>query len=212
MGGRRGIVANGVRGAATGPAGAPRKQCPHLEVTPTMRRMLPPLFEPFNTLATTFSQAVLDRVTLFLNHVLASEPAATARLAPHAGRSLALVWRQWPPFLPPPPALAWQVSPAGLLERATVPAEQATLRVSLDAGDLPRWWAAVQAGGTPPMDIQGDAAFAADVNWLVANVRWDMEDDLARVIGDAPAREIARWGRSLAATLRGFAGGPGAGR
>jgi ubiquinone biosynthesis protein UbiJ len=177
-----------------------------------MPRMLPPLFEPFNTLATTFSQAVLDRMTLFLNHVLSSEPAATARLVPHAGRSLALVWRQWPPFLPPPPALAWQVTPAGLLERVTLPAEQATLLVSLDAGDLPRWWAAVQAGGTPPMDVQGDAAFAADVNWLIANVRWDVEDDLARVIGDAPAREIVRWGRSLSAALRGFAGGPGAGR
>ena len=210
QGRRRGIVANRVRGAAGRALAAPRKQCPYLEVTPTMPRMLPPLFEPFNTLATTFSQAVLDRLTLFLNHVLASEPAATAKLAPHAGRSLALAWRQWPPFLPPPPALAWQVTPAGLLERVAAPAEPATLLVSLDAGDLSRWWAALQAGGTPPMDIQGDAAFAADVNWLIANVRWDVEDDLARVIGDAPAREIARWGRSIASALRGFAGGPGA--
>ena len=68
----------------------------------------------------------------------------------------------------------------------------------------------MQAGGTPPMDIQGDAAFAADVNWLIANVRWDVDDDLARVIGDAPAREIVRWGRAMASALRGFAGGPGA--
>jgi len=175
-----------------------------------MPRMLPPLLEPFNTLATTFSQAVLDRLTLFLNHVLCSEPAAMARLAPHAGRSLALVWRQWPPFLPPPPALAWQVTPAGLLERVPAPDGEATLRVSLDAGDLPRWWAALQAGGPPPMEIQGDAAFAADVNWLIAHVRWDVEDDLARVIGDLPARELVRWGRAAAAALRGFAGGPGA--
>lgn len=169
--------------------------------------MLPPLFEPFNTLATTFSQAVLDRVTLFLNHVLSSEPAATAKLVPHAGRSLALVWRQWPPFLPPPPALAWQVTPAGLLERIGVEAPAATLRVVIDVSQAPRWWAALQAGEPPPLEIQGDAQFAADVSWLIANVRWDAEDDLARLIGDAPARELARIGRGMADAIRSFSGG-----
>ena len=59
-------------------------------------------------------------------------------------------------------------------------------------------------------DLEYVESIQADVNWLIANVRWDVEDDLARVIGDAPAREIVRWGRAAAAALRGFAGAPGA--
>jgi ubiquinone biosynthesis protein UbiJ len=169
--------------------------------------MLPPLFEPLNSLATAFSQAALDRLTLFLNHVLAAEPAATERLKPHAGRSLTVRWEQWPPFLPPPPAVAWQVTPAGLLEREAQAPEAATLRVVMDMSQMPRWWAAMQAGEPPPLEIQGDAQFAADVSWLIANVRWDVEDDLARVIGDAPARELARMGRMVADAIRRFAGG-----
>jgi ubiquinone biosynthesis protein UbiJ len=169
--------------------------------------MLPPLFEPFNSLAAAFSQAALDRVTLFMNHVLAGEPAATDRLKPHAGRSLTFTWQQWPPFLPPPPAVAWQVTPAGLLERAAVEPQAATLRVVADVTQAPRWWAAMQAGDPPPLEIQGDAQFATDVSWLIANVRWDVEDDLARMIGDAPAHEIARIGRGIAEALRSFTGG-----
>jgi ubiquinone biosynthesis protein UbiJ len=169
--------------------------------------MLPPLLEPFNAMATLFSNAVLDRVTLFLNHVLAAEPAATERLQPHQGRSLAVTWVQWPPFLPPPLPVAWQVTPAGLLERIALEPPAAALRVVIDVSQAPRWWAALQAGEPPPLEIQGDAQFAADVSWLIANVRWDAEDDLARVIGDAPARELARIGRGMADAIRGFVGG-----
>jgi len=34
------------------------------------------------------------------------------------------------------------------------------------------------------------------------NLRWDVEDDLARFIGDGPAHELARIGGALAAGLR----------
>jgi ubiquinone biosynthesis protein UbiJ len=35
--------------------------------------------------------------------------------------------------------------------------------------------------------IEGDVQLAAEVNWLVDHVRWDMEEDLSRLMGDAPA-------------------------
>jgi ubiquinone biosynthesis protein UbiJ len=65
------------------------------------------------------------------------------------------------------------------------------LVVTLDAGDIGRWVLAA-AGGRPPMEIQGDAALAAEVGWLAEHLRWDIEDDLARIVGNAPAHQLAR--------------------
>ncbi len=48
---------------------------------------------------------------------------------------------------------------------------------------------------------------AAYVNWLVDHVRWDVEDDLARIVGDAPAHTLGLVARRMAQVLRQFAGG-----
>jgi len=47
---------------------------------------------------------------------------------------------------------------------------------------------------------------AAEVNWLVDHVRWDIEEDLARVLGDAQAHTLAQAARGLATALRQFMG------
>ncbi|MDE2147682.1 MAG: hypothetical protein KGJ24_13425, partial [Burkholderiales bacterium] len=57
--------------------------------------------------------ALAERLTLLLNHVLAAELLASARLAPHAGRGVGLTLAGWPALLPAPPRLAWRVTPAG---------------------------------------------------------------------------------------------------
>jgi ubiquinone biosynthesis protein UbiJ len=49
---------------------------------------------------------------------------------------------------------------------------------------------------------------AAEVNWLVDHVRWDVEDDLARLIGDVPAHAIGTGARRVVAALRKFTAGP----
>jgi ubiquinone biosynthesis protein UbiJ len=60
------------------------------------------------------------------------------------------------------------------------------------------------------VEVQGDAELAADVSWLVANLRWDIEDDLERAFGPAPAHEIVRigtlFGQGLRSALNGLAG------
>ena len=65
------------------------------------------------------------------------------------------------------------------------------------------------------MRIDGDVQFAGDIQWLADNLRWDVEDDLARLIGDVPAHTLANLAGSAAQALRGFlqdrvppAGGP----
>lgn len=61
--------------------------------------------------------------------------------------------------------------------------------------------------------VQGDAQFAAALNGIARNLRWDVEEDLSRVFGDIAAhrmvetgRTLERWGRQSADNLaRSFA-------
>ncbi|MFT3664452.1 hypothetical protein [Piscinibacter sp.] len=149
------------------------------------------------------STAVIERALLLANHVIASEPVAVQRLQPHAGRSLLLTLEGWPALLPAVPPLAIRVTPAGLLERCgeAVP-EAPGLRVSVDASNPALAFMQALAGDKPRIEVAGDAQFAADVNWLFDNLRWDLEDDLARFVGDAPARELAKFGAGVATALR----------
>lgn len=157
-------------------------------------------------LADTVSNAVLERATLLVNHVLAGEPVAQQRLREHAGRCIQLRYVDWPTLLPPLPTMAFRVTPAGLVEwcGADAPAA-ADLTVSIDAANPALLMVRTLVGERPRVDVAGDAAFAADVNWLIDNLRWDIEDDLARVVGAAPARELARLARLAAGALRGSA-------
>jgi ubiquinone biosynthesis protein UbiJ len=56
------------------------------------------------------------------------------------------------------------------------------------------------------VQIIGDVQLAAEVNWLVDHVRWDVEDDLARVIGDVPAHTLGNGVRRVVGALRQFVG------
>jgi ubiquinone biosynthesis protein UbiJ len=58
------------------------------------------------------------------------------------------------------------------------------------------------AGERPQVGIEGDSALATDVSWLIDNLRWDIEDDIARVIGQAPAHELARAAAVVSAGFR----------
>jgi ubiquinone biosynthesis protein UbiJ len=58
------------------------------------------------------------------------------------------------------------------------------------------------AGQRPAVDVSGDAALAADVAWLVDNLRWDLHDDLARVVGDAPAAALVQFASAASTGLR----------
>jgi ubiquinone biosynthesis protein UbiJ len=62
--------------------------------------------------------------------------------------------------------------------------------------------AALSGDARPQVQVEGDAALAGDVQWLVANLRWDIEADLADVIGPMAAHELMRVGRGAAAVLR----------
>ena len=136
-----------------------------------------------------------QRLVLFLNHVLLQEKQAQERLLRQKGRVVHLRWGLF--------AIDLMVTPAGLVDRA---AEFSTPDLILSvAAESPL--AAVQsvlAGKTPAVKIDGDVQLAADIGWLAENLRWDAEEDLSRLIGDAPAHALADAGRRLASGLRLF--------
>lgn len=135
------------------------------------------------------------RLVLLLNHVLQQEPEAMARLKRQTGRLVEAHWRRF--------SVRLAATPAGLLELASS-GQPPDLTLTL-AEDSP--WSLAQAalrGERPPVRIVGDVQLAAEVQWLVDHVRWDLEEDLARVFGDAPAHAMGGVGRRMAEALRKF--------
>ena len=142
-----------------------------------------------------------QRMVLFLNHVLMQEPQAQERLKRQKGKPVKVQWGEV--------HLTLAATAAGLLERPAAGAVP-DLTVTLTQTSPLSLAQTVMAGDKPGVDIQGDVQLAAEVAWLVDNVRWDVEEDLARVIGDAPARTLAAGAERAAAALRRFVGARGA--
>jgi ubiquinone biosynthesis protein UbiJ len=156
-----------------------------------------------NALRALAEPAVMERLTLLVNHVLASEPVAADHLRAHAGRIILLQFNDWPKLLPALPGMAFRVTPAALVEWCgPEPVADADLRVAIDASNPALALVNALGGKRPRIEVAGDAAFAGDVNWLFDNLRWDLQDDLARIVGQAPARELSRLGTMLADGLR----------
>lgn len=142
---------------------------------------------------------VMERVTLLLNHVLGSESVAMQRLLPHAGKTLQIEAAGWPSLLPPLPGLAWRITPAGLLEWCAQDAPaHAELCLRVQAANPARLAARLAGGQRPEVEIVGDAAFAAEVDWLMQNLRWDLAADLERVLPLPLAAALVRAGSGLA--------------
>jgi ubiquinone biosynthesis accessory factor UbiJ len=158
------------------------------------------MFEAMKALA---ERSVMERVVLLLNHVISAEPQAMERLRAHASKSLRFELEGWPSLLPSPSPIAFRVTPPGLIEWVEAPGEETPdLRVAMDAGNPALTFARFVVGERPALRVDGDAAFATDMNWLIENLRWDVQDDLARLVGDAPARELARFGNAVAQAIR----------
>jgi ubiquinone biosynthesis accessory factor UbiJ len=136
----------------------------------------------------------VNRLVLFLNHVLMSEPEAMARLARQKGQRIELVWDRVQLQLIP--------TPAGLFERGRF--EGFDLRLTVTEDSPVSIASALARGDKPKVRIEGDVQLAAEVNWLIDHVRWDAEEDLARLIGDAPAHTLAQAARQAMTALRSF--------
>ena len=52
------------------------------------------------------------------------------------------------------------------------------------------------------ISIEGDTHLAAELAKVLANVRWDYEDDLSNFIGDIPASKLGNFGRHTVKTVK----------
>ena len=135
----------------------------------------------------------LDLLPAAINHLLAAEPWARAQLVPHANKTLHVVVR---PF-----TIRLAVAPNGSVARAT-PTTPADTTVTLPYSAVTR----VLAGGGDAvlrdMQLEGDAEFAQAVSLLVKNLRWDVEEDLSKVVGDAASHRATSVGRRVTGEVR----------
>ncbi len=112
---------------------------------------------------------VQRRFVLLVNHVLMQESEAQARLARQSGRIVEAKWRVFD--------IRLAVTPAGLLDIAA-PSAAPDLTLTLTEESPFELAQSAFRGDKPPVRIVGDVQFAAEINWLVENVRWDLEEDL----------------------------------
>ncbi len=139
-----------------------------------------------------------NRLVLFLNHVLMQEPQAMERLRRQKGKVLQAHWGRL--------SLSLHATPAGLL--ATTSGDPTPdLRVTLNEASPVALAQTLTSGEKPAVDIQGDVQFAADIAWLVDNIRWDVEEDLSRFVGDAAAHTLVDGAKAALTRLRAFAAG-----
>ncbi len=121
-----------------------------------------------------------ETVVMVINHLLDEADWARSRLAAHAGKRARV---ESPVF-----TVSLEVVHGGRFALATsegfpdlkidVPPQAALL------------WIGDRAGAWRCAKIEGDTDFAATLSFLVANLRWDFEEDLSRLLGDVPAHRI----------------------
>ena len=131
-----------------------------------------------------------------INHVLGSEPWASTALAKHAGKTILLEL--------PLGNLCFEISSAGLLnvlKEAQNPS--LTLEVSSKAlGELAVSSGSLREQAFKAVKLTGDADLAQLISRLAGQLRWEYEEDLARLVGDAPANFAVRQGKKFISASR----------
>jgi ubiquinone biosynthesis protein UbiJ len=125
-----------------------------------------------------------------VNHLLARESWARERLVPYAGKTARLSC--------PPVVLILLVQPDGYLAAVDeTQTHQFDVTVSVPSEALPAFVQGGQAAVMKHVKIEGDAEFATAIAKLAEHLRWEPEEDLARLIGDGPAWRVTTVARSV---------------
>jgi len=128
-----------------------------------------------------------------LDTLLLREPWARERLRPHAGKTACLVAGG--------ARLALTITPHGLVQ-AAAPDAVPDVILTVDGGRLPDLLSDDAARRMGAVRIEGDAALAHVAGDLARDLRWDVEEDLAGIIGDIPAARLVGAARGVARGVR----------
>jgi ubiquinone biosynthesis accessory factor UbiJ len=119
-------------------------------------------------------------ITAALNHLLQGEPWAGERLRAHAG-SQALIRAGFVD-------VHLVIDAAGLFEVGAA-SQEAAVTISLPA-DTPFRLLGDRSSVFQAARLSGSADLAETLAFVFRNLRWDVEADLARLVGDIPARRL----------------------
>jgi ubiquinone biosynthesis protein UbiJ len=170
-----------------------------------------------------------------VNHLLAREGWARAKLLPYAGRrarvrmpvgALEVVVLEDGLLGPVLPALAAEAD-LDAASRPAAPEAAANTKsngngngngngnadadassvpfdvtITVEAGAAPAFLSGGQAGAMKYVRIEGDAEFATALGYLAEHLRWEPEEDLAKLVGDAGAHRAATFARDVAGRAR----------
>jgi ubiquinone biosynthesis protein UbiJ len=140
-----------------------------------------------------------------INHVLAGETWASAELAKHVGKAIALEM----PF----GRFAVQITNSGLLEAVrhadsteisdgeAVPPIRTALVLTISSQALSTLLTSsgpIRENAFKSVTIAGDADLAQLLGRLAGQLRWEYEEDLSKIIGDAPAHFAVAQGKKIA--------------
>ena len=131
-----------------------------------------------------------------INHVLGTETWASAELARHASKTILLQL--------PLGNLCFEIKPNGLLTALKeIDSPSLTLEVSTKAlSDLAGSAGSLREQAFKAVKITGDADLAQLLGRLAGQLRWEYEEDLARLVGDAPANFAVRQGKKFMSATR----------
>lgn len=127
-----------------------------------------------------------------INHLLARESWARERLSQHAGHTAQLTVT--------PITLHLQVTEDGYVRaQDEVPAQSASnVRIEVPLSALSDFAAGGQAAVMKHVKIEGDAEFANTISYLAQHLRWEVAEDLSRLIGDTAAHRLTETARAAA--------------
>ncbi|MDB5730006.1 MAG: sterol-binding protein, partial [Noviherbaspirillum sp.] len=131
-------------------------------------------------------------ISAAINHLLSHEPWAREKLAAHAGKVAAI--------------------DAGIVTVRLKAMHGGTVQVAVQ-NDIPDVTIRIKLSDLPLIaqnrerafsyvNVEGDADFANTISQLANSLRWEVEEDLARFIGDIPATRIVTGARSVLGAAR----------
>lgn len=122
------------------------------------------------------------------NHLLTGASWARSRLQPFAGQTARLALGRL--------SIPFGIDRSGLLVPGDPEAAPA-VSISLDA-DAPLRLLTDRQSLFSSAHIVGAADLAETLGFVLRNLRWDVEDDLSRLVGDIAARRVLQGGQRLA--------------
>ena len=149
-----------------------------------------------NTLSSSTHTIAASAACSAINHVLKREPWACAELAKHAGKTVIVQL--------PLGRLCFEINASGCLETLKeLDGPTLLLEISAKAlSDLTASSGNLKEQAFKAVKITGDADLAQLIGRLAGQLRWEYEEDLARLVGDAPANFAVRQGKKFVSASR----------